>query len=1102
MRHNNHSYAIFKFLTYNQFISMQKRLVFLMAILLVFTTSAMAQITTSGIYGKVTSSGEDAIGATVTATHQPSGTVYRAVTNADGRFTVQGMRVGGPYKVEISYVGHQPKIFNNVSLNLGESQNLSCALEEDARQLQEIVVSGRAGLNGTKTGAAQSINSQRINEIPSVSHSIADIARLNPQVTTNMQSGSISFAGTNNRYNAFQIDGVMNNDVFGLAANGSNGGQAETQPVSMETIDQIQINVAPFDVRQGGFTGGSINAITKSGTNEFHGSAYFNGNNQDLVGHHYKLADGTYANPIEEEEEYLAGFTIGGPIIKNKLFFFANYERSHKTYPTQYGLGAAGSKVEADRATEILDAIKDMASRQGVTYNGAYSNTSRYINSDKMGVKLDWNINDFNKFSLRWSYVTAASLKGLGGIATLNTEDHLYEFKSQTNSFTAELQSRLTPELSNEARVSYQTVRDKRTSGNPFPSVTVYNVSTDGTGTVNIGNEYSSMANNLDQDVFTVEDNLTWLKGNHAFTLGTHNEFYKFSNLFIQNLYGCYYFNNYNDFMSYYASEKAGNPDGELIYNYYYGSANTDVTGDPRWAAEFGAGQLGLYLQDKWDATTNFQLTYGLRMDMPLFFNTPAENVGFNEFAASEGWDLKTNRRLSKTPMWSPRVGFRWDIKNNRRFILRGGAGIFTGRIPFVWLSNSISNTGIQLRSYNAGQSEDLQLILDPNRQQENGDRLSVKSGNQIINVFDKHFKFAQNFRLNLGFDFQALGIDWTAEAIYSKNLNDVYYQNLAYEPIGVTYGQQSGYSWDYRPMFQSVASRNKLGKDFSNIYVLRNTNKGYTYNLSLEGKKHFDFGLDLAASYTFTKSKAISSASSSVAQSNWRNNHSYLNVNEPELANSGFNVPHTVKASAFYHISYGRAKMFTTTVGLIYQGNSGSPYSLYYRGDVNGDGYNGNDLLYLPTDEQIDQMVFTDIVNRNTGIVTKTAAAQKEDFRQWMSNTSYVSSHRGQFYKRFADNLKFENHFDLHLAEKIGIKVGSYVHALEITMDIMNIANLLNKDWGRTYSTGYMSNFYAPIEYVGGGKYQFANSPSEPLQHPSDYYSRWRGQIGVKYTF
>lgn len=1068
---------------------MQKRLHLLIAMMVLLVSQAMAQITTSGVNGKVTANGEDVIGATVTATHQPSGTVYRAVTNIDGRYTIQGMRPGGPYKVEISYIGYEAKTFNNVSLNLGESQNLSCSLQEDARQLDEVVISGKAGLNGTKTGAAMSINSEQIKEMPSISHSIADVARMNPQLTSNEQSGSMSFAGVNNRYNSFQIDGVMNNDVFGLTSNGSNGGQAGTQPVSMETIEQIQVNIAPFDVRQGGFTGGAINAVTKSGTNDFHGSAYFYGNNQDLVGRHYKNMDGSFAKPYDKEKETLFGFTLGGPIIKNKLFFFANYENSDKSYPTQYTIDSSDAQYDATIANDILNKIFDLAKRQGYDYATSWANEDRYIKSQKAGVKLDWNINDFNKFSIRWSYVDAKQLNGLGGIATLNTTDHLYDYTSKTHSFAAELQSRLSPTMSNEARVSYVRVRDQRTSGAAAPSITIYKV---GNGTLNIGNEYNSMANGLDQDIYTVEDNFTWYKGDHTFTFGTHNEFYKFSNVYLPNLYGCYYFDTPDEFYSYYDACGANGfgGDGSHIKNFYFGQANVDITGDPRWAAAFGAGQLGFYLQDKWDATNNFQLTYGLRMDMPLFFDTPSENTTFNEWSAKKGYGYRTNQRLSSTPMWSPRVGFRWDIKNDRKFILRGGVGIFTGRIPFVWLSNNFTNTGVQTSTYSARQNSNVQLILDPNNQNKNAESLKA-SGSQLINVFDKNFKFAQTLRFNLGFDFNLLGIDWTAEGIFSKSLNDVYYKNIAYEETGKTLSQDSYMNWDNRPMYQKVADASQ----FTNIYAMHNTSKGYSYSLSLAATKRFNFGLDLSASYTFTHSESVSSMTSSVAQSNWRNTHTYRFSNDPELANSGYNVPHTVKASAFYHVNWGPCKLFTTTVGLIYQGKSGAPYSLLYNGDINGDGGTSNDLIFIPTDEQVDQMKFK-------GTAAHSAEEMRANLKQWLATTDYVKDHRGQYAERYGANLPFESHFDFHFGQKFGIKAGKYVHALEVTMDIMNVANLLNKRWGRTFSSSYNSEFVTPLTYSGGGEFQFDNDADMPLKYPSTYYSRWRGQIGLKYTF
>lgn len=1081
---------------------MQKKLFFLVTLLLTATT-LMAQITTSSISGKITSEGEPVIGATITATHQPSGTVYRAVTNIDGRYTIPGMRVGGPYKVEVSYVGHKTKTFNNVNLLLGETQDLSCTMQEDAKVLDELVVTGKSGLNATKTGAAQSINSDYINNMPSITHGIADVTRLNPQLTTS-NGGAMSFAGTNNRYNSFMVDGAMNNDVFGLTTAGSNGGQAGTQPLSMETIEQIQVNVAPFDVRQSGFTGGAINAITKSGTNTFHGSAYYYGNNQNLIGDKYPFSDGTgYASKYQKQKEYNAGLTLGGPIVKNKLFFFVNYEHTNKQYPNNYGLDSKDLRVDAAEASDILTKIKEMAAKQGVEYGGEFTSPDIYTKSDKIGAKLDWNINTFNKFSLRWSQVNAKQLNNTGGQSSLNDNSYSYPFKSVTNSYIAELQSRISPKISNEARLSYVRVRDKRAVGSPFPMISIKGV---GNGTVNIGNERSSMANRLDQDIYTLEDNLTWYLGNHTLTFGTHNELYKFTNLFIQDLYGTYYFNDYDDFNSYYNDYMAGklDPTKAYIYQYRYGHANTDVTGDPRWATNFKAGQLGFYAQDKWNAANNLQITYGLRMEIPLFFDTPTENAPFNQYAAEKGWNVKNNYRIKSTPLWSPRLGFRWDINSDRKYILRGGVGIFTGRIPFVWISNNYSNTGIQMSTYNIYNTKGLELLLDPNGQTPNEQKLKA-SGNQTLNVYDRNFKLAQTFKVNLGFDFHVLGIDWTAEGIYSKTLNDILYKNLAYDMTGNTYGQTYGYNWDNRPMFTRVTN----GSAFSNIYALYNTSKGYTVNLSLKAEKHFNFGLDLMASYTWTHSESVNNGTSSVAQSNWNYNYTYRNSNDPELGNSAFNVPHRLQASAYYHINYGAQKQWRTTVGMIWQAKSGSPYSIYYYGDVNGDGSNGNDLFFIPTDEQIDQMKFEEksyvsnaytnaLFGDNHGKVL-TQDMQRQLMKYWIASDSYLSKHRNQYYKRFADNLAFEQHFDFHLAQKYSFKVCGQTNSIELSLDIINLGNLLNKDWGHTYGDGF-GIYYSPVTYKGNGVYQF--DAGYATRNYSDYYSRWRGQIGLKYTF
>ena len=1070
---------------------MQKRFLYLTFLLLIYTISATAQITTSGITGKVTTADEEAIGATVTARHQPSGTVYRAVTNTQGRFTIQGMRVGGPYTVEISYVGHKTKNFNHITLSLGESADLSCSLVESTELIQELVVTGRKGLEASRNGAAQSISTNDIQRMPSIAHGIADVTRLNPQLAVS-NSGSLSFVGINSRYNAFQIDGAMNNDAFGLTSNGFNGGQAGTQPVSMETIDQIQVSIAPFDVRQGGFTGGTINAITKSGTNEFHGSLYGYGYNENLIGKKYKMAGGGYSEAYHDESDYQLGVTLGGPIVKDKFFFFINYEKANEQYPNNYSLGAPGTLVDATEAADVLAKVKQMAAAQGIPYNQSYTSQDVYKKSDKGGVKLDWNINDNNKLSLRWSIVGAKQLNGSGSAKLLNTGDHVYDFKSTTNTFVAELQSRLSPTVANEARVSYIRVRDERTSGTPFPSITVNDVGNQG-GAVCIGNEYNSMANALDQDVYTFEDNLTWYQGNHTFTFGTHNEFYQFSNLYIPNIYGSYFFQNYGKFVDYYNSVMAGAPDGTTLQNYNYQQANVNVTGDPHWRASFGAGQLAFYAQDKWNATDHLQLTFGLRMDMPLFFNTPTQNAAFNIFSLQQKWDYRTDHRLSNTPMLSPRFGFRWTVGGNRKYVVRGGAGVFTGRIPFVWLSNNFSNTGIQFQSYNTKGRAGLEMLFDPYNQAPNTALLTA-SGSQTINVFENDFRFAQNLRVNLGFDFELAGIDWTAEAIYSKTLNDVYYENIAYNPTGETLADRyPAIAWDNRPMMQRIT----VGTPFNNVYALCNTSKGYTYSLSLKAEKKFPFGLDLMASYTFTQAKAVNGVVSSVAQSAWRTYYTHGNPNSPEIANSAFNTPHQIKASAYYTKEYGRDKMFRTTIGLIYTARSGSPYSIIYNGDVNGDGYAGNDLFYIPTDEQIDQMTFVQGANDKY-----TPAEQAANLKQWIAGQQYLKDHRGEYYERFADNMPIEHHFDLHLAQAFRLKTGKMVHNLELSADIINIGNLLNKDWGRTYGSNYVSEYFYPVTYAGNGTYKFLQKPDYDMFPVNDLLSRWRGQIGLKYTF
>ena len=1066
---------------------MQKRILFLIAAVMVMISSAMAQMTTSGVSGKVTmndADGEEVIGASVMAVHVPSGTRYHAITNAKGAFAIQGMRAGGPYTISITYIGMQTKTFENVVLALGETYHVNAWLKDDEKTLGEIVVKGQRGLNNTRTGAAQSINNARLQELPSITHSVADIARINPFVKVS-EGGAMTIAGSNNRYNAIQIDGAMSNDVFGLTSNGANGGQAGTQAFSMETIDQLQVSIAPFDVRQSGFTGGAINAITKSGTNEFHGSIYTYFQNDAMVSDKYKRHNGAMSNDYGSMTDHTLGATIGGPVVKDKLFFFLNFERSNREYDNSYSARGSQSKVDFDIANQILDYVKTAAAAQGVNYTGTLGTPKEYTYSDKVGVKFDWNINDRNHANLRWSFVDAKQNNNTSSASQLVTNDYAYDFVSKTSSLVFELNSRIGKDMSNEFHATWTSVRDKRNPGDPFPMIQISNV---GGGTLCIGNERSSMANALNQDIYTITDNFTWTLGGHAITLGTHNEFYRFGNLFCQDLYGSYIYQNPDDFY-------AG-----VINRFRYGQGVESVTGTKRWTPTFGAGQLGFYIQDKWEVFHNLDLTFGLRADLPYMGDKPTRNDEFNDFARSKGWDLITNQKIAVKPMWSPRLGFRWDTKGDHSLIVRGGIGVFTGRVPYVWLSNNFSNTGIQQMSYNTTKTSGITPVYDVNKAITADPSLNPTTpaqNAQTINVFNKDFKFSQQLRLDVAADYKDpfVGINWTLEGIYSKTINDMVVKNYDVTATGETFANKYGVSiGDNRPMFETSTI------PYSGIYVLDNVSKGYSYNISLKAEKSFNFGLDVMASYTYGKSKTINNGSSSVAASNWTYNYTHGNPNEPELANSNFNVPHQVMVSLYEHFKWNKDIKDTynnvTTIGLIYTGNSGSPFNVYINGDVNGDnGY--NDLMYIPTDGEIDAMLAAGMFNATSAY---SAEQQASNLKQWLANEYYLQDHRGEYYDRNAANEKWENRLDMHIDHKFGFKWGRQIKYFQIGFDVINFTNLLNKNWGATLSqSGY--NYYSPLAF-SKGKYQFLHDADYDIRSYSDYYSRWRMQLTAKFIF
>ena len=1040
------------------------------------TFTLNAQVTTSGISGKVTAEGELLIGATVQAVHEPSGTTYGTVTNADGRYSLQGMRTGGPYTVEVSYVGFQKAVYKSITLQLGETYLLDVKLTESLSLDEVVVTASKAALfNSQKTGAAQNFNQSQIQATPSVSRSIFDVTKMNP-LGVNTASG-MSFAGSSNKYNSFQIDGITNNDVFGLSSSGTNGGQAGANPISLEAIEEIQVVIAPYDVRQGGFTGGGINAITKSGTNTFHGSAYWYYNNENFYGK-TPGKDAKERKKLGDQSSATYGFTLGGPIVKDKLFFFANYERVKETYPSSNNIGSTESNLDVKEVDQIVNKISQLTGG----YNaGGYGPQDIDTYSNKILTRLDWNINEQNKFTVRYSFLDGRKMVFSNSVSSAKLNDNGYFMNNKTHSLVSELNTQFTPSWSNEFRFGWTYVRDYRDPiGQPLPNITINNLINNGDPTkkssLELGTERNSAANALDQDIFTLEDNLIWNKGNHTITLGTHNEFFHMKNLYITNIYGSYVYNSLDDFLT------VGTANEVLPNSYEYSYSNEKITGTDRWAPVFGAAQLGFYAQDEWKVTNRFSMTYGLRLDIPLLFDKPRANEVFNSSTVATSMGLATDQMPTTKVLWSPRVGFRWSLNEDRTTLLRGGAGIFTGRVPFVWISNSFGNAGVEM--VRTAYPSDFKFNIDPNKQYKDP---NAKVPTSEVDVMAKNFRFPSVFRANLAVEqMLPFGIRGTLEGLYSKTLNNILYENINYQWKGETLNNGG----DDRPVYE------KQDNHFTQVMLLKNTSKGYTFNITTKLEKSFDFGLNAMIAYTYGQAKSLNDGNSSQAYSGWKYNATYYGDMNPELTWSMFDVRNRVIGSVSYRKEY--AKHFATTVSLFYNGQTGGRYSLLDYTDLNKDGYR-NDLMYVPTDAELEKMVFTDIHSNNN---TVTAAEQKDALIKWIEGNGELRKSQGTHIKRNQMTLPFEHHFDFHFAQDFFVDIAGQRNTIQLNFDIINVGNLLNKKWGMYYQTNSGYDLTPLTTKIGtnGATYQFYD-PGEMYTN-TNITSRWHAQVGLKYIF
>jgi hypothetical protein len=1057
--------------------------------------------TTSAINGLILDeAGLPLPGATVVAVHVPSGTQYGTATSVDGRFFIPGMRVGGPYIVKISFIGYSSWEQEDIFINLGAPFLINVTLAESGIELATVVVTAKPGSVGQNSGTSTRVSGQEISELPSANRDLNDFLRLTPQSSS--YGDGITFAGVNNRFNAVYIDGAVNNDVFGLASSGTNGGQTGISPFSIDIIDQLQVVISPYDVSLGGFAGGGVNAVTKSGTNTFKGSAYTYLRNQNLVG----KTSGVLAERLDVERtkvddftESIYGFSLGGPIIKDKLFFFGNVEIQRDETPRPFEISEYTS-VPGRVSVADLNDLRNFLITNYDYDPGSFGNTSDELNGLKIFGKLDYNLNENHRLTLRHQYTKAEQFSRYSGSSSrVNFSNNGIYFPSTTNSTALEINSRYGLGFSNNLIISFVSVRDDRNPiGKNFPYVYIDDASS---GQITFGSEEFSTANRLDQNIISLTNNFNIYRGSHKFTIGTHNEFYDIYNVFIGQNFGTYRFANLDAFLNGLAATR---------YDRSY-SLIDDITGDGTAAAgDFRAMQFGLYAQDQWSVNRNLVLTGGLRVDLPVITTKPGEDTYFNNTALPEMvnyYPIAEGIAVGETPdmqlMLSPRLGFSYDINGDLRNVIRGGLGIFTSRIPFVWPGAMFTNNGLTLGRVSQSNIPG-GVFFNPDYQTQYVHPSPTIPAGQI-DIFTRDFKYPQVFRTNLGFDFTLpWGIVSTVEGLFTKTLNNVNYTNINSDPT-------VDFTWTGTPDNRPVYVNQNINSTYSAVYLASNTSQGYTYNLSASFAKDFIFGLSATVAYSFGDAYALSEGTSSQNSSQWRGQVNVNGRNNPSFGRSDFAVGHRFLSSLSYSHKWSADGNNKTTISLFVNGQSGTPFSYIISGSnarnlnaERGSTSRNRSLAFIPADaSQIN------LVDYTVGTTTITAAQQWANLDKYIEEDAYLSKNRGKYAEKNGAWSPFTTIFDIAVRQDIGLNIGGQSHKLQVSLDISNFGNMLNSKWGTIYSVpGDFNNYYLyQFEgYEGDGTtprftYRTDKTGLDSFDI-SGLASRWSMLLGIKYFF
>ncbi len=1089
--------------------SVLKQALSVLLVILISVIKVNAQETTAEIQGLITVGNAGIAGANITAIHQPTGTKYVTTSRNDGRYNLTNLKIGGPYLLQVTYVGLKPEKQDDITLLLGQTYKANFAMLETSSTLKEVVVSSNKQdkvFNNARTGSQETFNRNQITSLPTISRSYKDIIKLTPTYNSG------SFGGQSSQLNNITIDGANFNNSFGLS--GDIGGQTGQNAVSLDAIEQIQVNTSPFDVKNGGFVGGGVNSVSRSGTNTYSGSVYQYMKNKDWQGYDVNGAPYTITVPKQDYSYDLKGFTASGAIIKNKLFLFVNGEQEATTTPgTTWSASSASnpangttiSSANADSLNKLSDFLKSK-------YNydpGAYQGYSYVSSSKRLTMKLDWNIDANNTFTFKYNYLKSASQippSNSGSASTRQASTTAlpffgagYEINNNANVFIAELNTKMSNRMSNKLQVGYTALRDFRNalSSKEFPMVDIL----DGNGKpfTSFGYELYTYGNKLNTDVYQLNDNLSIYAGKHEISVGLQSSFKKYLNGFSPNYEGVYRFNTLNDFIN--SANGVGTKAAVYNLSYTLGGGAFPLVGPKDFEA-------GVYAQDKYRATDKLTITYGIRLDYSKFYNTFLYNPVVDTLTRFyQGIHANTGAAPNLAVQVSPRIGFNYDAYGDQTLQIRGGAGLFQGAPPFVWVSNQASNSGMALFGSFSNTNTN---VFNPDVNAYRPTATAGLSSSYSINVTDPNYKFPQVFKSTLAAD-KKLGNGWTitAEGTYTKQFNASVFQNIALPNTGLVKLADGRWRFPYTSTYPlggkqmglaTSATATANNPTIGNAIYMTNSSAGYAWTGTLQIQK-VTKNFILTAAYTRQEAKDAA-VSGSTAATMWGSKVTSDNPNDFTIGNSNNYMPHRIIASVVYHKDF--IKDQTTSVGMVYEGSPNYATSYYVQGDVNNDGITYNDLMFVPANS-------SQIKLANATGDTRTQTELWNQLDAFIAGNPYLFSRRGQFAERNAYVLPWTHKLDLNFTQDVRFTVGKNKHTLRFTADIYNFTNLLNKDWGVYYvpttttplvfskidADGKTPVYTFPyMDAVNKIPYSRAYKPSPSLG------SRYQIQLGVRYLF